>query len=131
MSDCYDDSNDDNSVYEEDTFEDILEPVIHITRSGRVTWPPNNLEPHHGPGRQVHGNSHDAGVNFPLIRKSSGSKGDSNECQYTGAGYTTRQGFVHFNIEDDTPAPRAMTYEESEAHILGVIFTQHFSLNKG
>ena len=89
------------------------------------------MEPHHGPVRQAHGNSRDAGVNFPLIGKSSGSKGDHIEFQYTGAYYTTRQGVVHFNIDDDTPAPRAMSDKELEAQIVEVIFSQHFSLNKG
>ena len=41
-----------------------------------------------------------------------------------------RQGVIYFNIDDDTPAPRAMSDEESEAHIVGVIFSQYFSLNK-
>ena len=67
---------------------------------------------------------------MPLIGNSSVSKGDRIECQYTGAGYTTRQGVVHFNIDDDTPAPRAMSDEELEAHIVGIIFAQNFSLNK-
>ena len=91
MIDCYDDDSDENSVYKEDEVEDIPDPVIQITRSGRVTRPPNNLEPRHGPGRQAHGNSRDAGVNFPLTGKSSGSEGYRIECQYTGTGYTTRQ----------------------------------------
>ena len=52
-----------------------------------------------------------SGVDSPLIGKSSGSKGDLIEFQYTGAGYTTRKGFVHFNIDDDIPAPRVMSYE--------------------
>ena len=68
---------------------------------------------------------------IPLIGKSSGFEGDRIECQYTGAGYKTRQGVVHFNIDDETLAPRAMSDEESEAHIVGVIFDQNFSLNKG
>ena len=68
---------------------------------------------------------------IPLIGKSSGFEGDRIECQYTGAGYTTSQGVVHSNIDDDTPAPRAMSDEESEAHIVGVIFAQNISLNKG
>ena len=89
------------------------------------------MEPRHGPGRQAHGNSRDAGVNLPLIGNSSGSEGDRIECQYTGTGYTTRQGVVHCNIDDDTLAPRAMSDEELEAHIEGVIFAHHFSLNKG
>ena len=130
LSDRYDDDNDDNSIYEEDEVEDIPEHVIQITRSGRVTRPPNNLEPRHGPGWQAHGNSRDAGVNFPLIGKSSGSEVDCIDFQYTGAGYTTRQGVLHFIIDDGTPAPRAMSDKESEAHIVGVIFSQYFSLNK-
>ena len=89
------------------------------------------METCHGPGQQSHGNSHDAGVNFPLIGKSSGSEGGHIECQYTGAGYTIRQRVVHFNIDDDTPAPRAMSDDKSDAHIVGVIFAQQFSLNRG
>ena len=42
-----------------------------------------------------------------------------------------RQGVVNFIIDDDTLAPRAMSNEESDAHILGFIFAQHFSLNRG
>ena len=109
MSDRYDGDSDDDNVYEGDEVEDILEPFIQRTRSGRVTRPPNNLEPCHGPGLQAHGNSCDTGVNFPLIVKSSNSKVDRIECQYTGAGYTTRQGVVHFNIDNDTPDPRVMS----------------------
>ena len=63
FSDRYDDDSDDNSIYGEDEVEDIPEPVIQITRSGRVTRPPNNLEPRHRPGQQTHGNIIDAGVN--------------------------------------------------------------------
>ena len=57
LSDRYDDDSDGDNVYEEDEVEDIPEHVIQRTRSGRVTWPPNNLEPHHRPGRQAHGTS--------------------------------------------------------------------------
>ena len=42
-----------------------------------------------------------------------------------------KAGVVHFNIDDDNLAPRVMSDEELEAHIVGVIFSQHFSLNKG
>ena len=41
------------------------------------------------------------------------------------------QAFIHFNIDYDTPDPRGMSDEESEAHMVGVIFAQHFSSNKG
>ena len=73
LSDRYDDYSYDNSVYEKDSVEDVQEPVVQRTRSGRFTRPPNNLEPHHVPGLQSHGNIRDAGVNFPLIGKSRGS----------------------------------------------------------
>ena len=130
MSDSDDDSNDD-IVYNKDADEDVQEPVAQRTRSGIVNRPPNNLEKCHGHDRQAHGYSRDTGFNFPLIGNSGGSEGDRIECQYTGAGYTTRQGVVYFNIDDDTPDPRAMSDEESDAHIVGVIFSQHFSLNRG
>ena len=89
MSDSDDDSNDD-IVYNKDADEGVQEPVAQRTRSGRVTRPPNNLETCHGHDRQAHGYSRDTGFNFPLIGNSSGSEGDRIECQYTGAGYTTR-----------------------------------------
>ena len=60
LSDRYNDDSYDNSVYKEDEVEDIPYPVIQITRSGRVTRPPNNLEPRHGHVRKAHGNSRDA-----------------------------------------------------------------------
>ena len=72
LSDRQDDDSNDYRVYEEDEVEDLPDPVIQRTRSGRVTRPPNNLEPCHGPIRQSHGNSSEAGVNYPLIGKSSG-----------------------------------------------------------
>ena len=51
LSDPYDDDSDDHSIYKENEVEDIPEPVIHRTRSGRVSCPPNNLEPRHGTDR--------------------------------------------------------------------------------
>ena len=42
-----------------------------------------------------------------------------------------RQGVVHFNIYDYTSDPRVMSDEESDAHIVGVIFSHHFILNIG
>ena len=78
LSDRYDDDRNDNILYKEDAVEDILEPVIQRKRYGRVTRPPNNLEPRHGPSRQAHGNSRDTGVNFLPIVNTSCSKGDRN-----------------------------------------------------
>ena len=78
------------------------------------------------------GNSRDQGVNFPLVGKY--CPDDDRDCidsQYAGAGYTTKQGVVHFNVGDDAPPIKNMTEEQSDAHIVGVIFSQNFSLKKG
>ena len=37
---------------------------------------------------------------------------------------------MHFNINDEAPL-KVMTKEQSDVHVVGVIFTQHFSLKKG
>ena len=38
---------------------------------------------------------------------------------------------MYFKIDGDILYPRSMSNEESDAHIVGVIFSQHFSLNIG
>ena len=38
---------------------------------------------------------------------------------------------MHFNVGDDAPPLEKMTEKQSDAHIVGVIFAQHFSLRKG
>ena len=78
-----------------------------------------------------HGNSCDQGVNFPQVGKY--RPDDNRDCidsQYAGAGYTTKQGVVHFNVGEDAPPLKPMTEEQLDAHIVGVIFAQHFSLKK-
>ena len=80
-----------------------------------------------------HGNSRsrDEGVNSPLVGKHhSDDDRDNIDCWYAGAGYSTKQGVVHFNVEDDAPPLKMMTEEQLDAHIVGVIFAQHFSLKK-
>ena len=56
---------------------------------------------------------------------------DCIDCQYARAGYKTKQGVVHFNVGNDAPPLKTMTKEKSDAHIVGVIFAQNFSLKKG
>ena len=51
-------------------------------------------------------------------------------CQCAYAGYSTNQGLVHFNVDDDAPLPKVMTEEQLDTHVVGVIFAQHFSLKK-
>ena len=71
-------------------------------------------------------------MNFPLVGKyHPDNDRDCIDSQYAGAGYKTKQGVVHFNVEDDAPPLNTMTEEQSDAHIVGVIFAQHFSLKKG
>ena len=71
-------------------------------------------------------------MNFPLVGKYyPDNDRDCIDCQYAGAGYKTKQVVVHFNVEDDAPPLKTMTEEQSDAHIVGVIFAQHFSLKKG
>ena len=57
-----------------------------------------------------------------------------NECfrlQHAGAGYSAKQGVLNLNIKEDDPPPRVMIEEESDAHVVGVIFVQHWSMKKG
>ena len=71
-------------------------------------------------------------MNFPLVGKyHSDDNRDNIDCQYAGAGYSTKQGVVHFNVGDDDPPLNMMTKEQSDAHIVGEIFAQHFILKKG
>ena len=70
-----------------------------------------------------HGESRDEGVNFPLVGKyqyamrgieDREDRQDINS-QYAGAGYTTKQGVVELNVENDVPLPETMTEEQSDA----------------
>ena len=108
------DSGDDeegNNVHEEEFDEDSVgnevpevPSPVQRTRFGRSIRPPNNLIPtmtgtHHGNSR-----SRDEGVNFPLVGKYHlDHNRDNIDCQYAGAGYSTKQGVVHFNVGDDAP----------------------------
>ena len=68
-----------------------------------------------------HGNSRDEGVNFPLVGKYHLDGGrDSIDWQYVCMGYSTKQGVVHFNVDDDAPPLKVMTKEESDAHVVGL-----------
>ena len=48
--------------------------------------------------------SQDEGENFPLVGKyHSDDNRDNIDCQYAGAGYSTKRGVVNFNVGDDAP----------------------------
>ena len=112
----------------EDIFGNEASPMQRT--SGRVTRKPNFIIP--TMNRKIHGNSRDQGVIFPLVGKYHlDDDRESIDCQYAGNGYKTKQGVVHFNVGDDAPPHKTMTEEQLDAHIVGVIFAQHFSLKKG
>ena len=71
-------------------------------------------------------------MDFPLVVKyhPDNDRG-CIDCQYAGAGYKTKQGVVHVNVEDDASPLKTMTEEQSDAHIVGVIFAHYFILKKG
>ena len=84
------------------------EPTVLKTRSSRVTRDPNRRNP--TMTGKSHGNSRDVGGNFPLVgRSNSDYDGDHIACQYAGAGYTTKQGFAYFNVDEHAPPPKVMT----------------------
>ena len=138
---CNDNSDDkDDGLMDKDVIEDdipiedshgIKEPVVQQSCAGRISVPRKFLEPNLEPGKEAYGNSRDLGVNFPLVGRSSATNGGRTYFQNAGFVYSTKQGVVHLNIDDDAPDISAMTKEESAAHMVGVIFAQHFSLSKG
>ena len=71
-------------------------------------------------------------MNSPLLgHYQSDDDRENISSQYAGTGYTTKQGVVHLNVGNYAPPLKTMTEEQSDAHIVGVIFAQHFSLKKG
>ena len=52
-------------------------------------------------------------------------------CSAEQVGHSTKQGLINLNFNNSAPPPAQMTEEQSDAYIVGVIFAQHFSLNKG
>ena len=77
---------------------------VQKTRRGRVIRPPNNLIPTMTVKRHENSRSRDEGVNFPLVGKyHSDDNRDNIDCQYAGAGYSTKRGVVHLNVGDDAP----------------------------
>ena len=110
------DSNDEeDSVHDEEFDEDSVgdeEPTVSSTgqrtSSGRVSRPPNRLNP--TMTGKIRGNSRDEGVDFPLVGKyQSDDDRDNIYYQYACAGYSTKQGVVHFNVNDDAPPLKVMT----------------------
>jgi hypothetical protein len=49
------------------------------------------------------------------------SEGEESKCQFTGAGYNTKNGVLHFMFNEDAPCPTAMNEEQSVSYIVRVI----------
>ena len=128
------DSNEDDKNVENGTPADTLnedrvgnEASLVQRTPSRVTRNPNVIIP--TMTGKSHGNSCDQGVNFPLVGKyNPDNDRDCIDCKYAGASYKTNQGVAHFNVGDDASPLKTMTEEQSDAHIVGVIFAHHFSL---
>ena len=50
---------------------------------------------------------------------------------YGGAGYNTQQGVINIEVNRGAPAPRAMTEEECESHVVGLCLANMYNLRKG
>ena len=57
------------------------------------------------------GQSYDQGVAFHQVSHLKVSEGDEIKGQCVGAEYSTKKGVLHFNFNEDTPCPTAMTEE--------------------
>ena len=115
-------------TFNESTVGNEASPVQRT--SGRVTRKPNIIIS--TMTGKSHGNSCDQGVNFPLVGKyHPDNDRDSIDYQYAVAVYKTRQAVVHFNVGDSASPLKTMTEEQSDAHIVGVIFAKHINLKKG
>ena len=50
---------------------------------------------------------------------------------YEGAGYSTKRGVIHIKAAREAPPPDAMTKEECESHVVGLIMAHMYNLKKG
>ena len=72
------------------------------------------------------------GVDFNLVKSIRFKcKMDCIKNQFSGSGYSTKQGVINLQFDDITPPPSEMTEAQIDAHILGVILVQIYGLKKG
>ena len=67
------------------------------------------------------------GINFAYP-----DEGDflKNGC-HSGAGYKVKQGVINVNFAENSDNPPAMTEEDINAHIMGVVLSEHYNMKKG
>ena len=51
--------------------------------------------------------------------------------QFADAGYSTKQGVINLQFDNDALPPPEMTKAHTDAHIIGVILVQEYGLKKG
>ena len=57
------------------------------------------------------------------------SEEEEPENQFAGAGYCTKHGVIHLNMQDIAP-PSKMTESQIESHLVGVVMAQQYSMKK-
>ena len=111
-----------------DVDKEYSEPNVSQTslrRGPRVRKQVKHLVPTHK------GQSYDQGVAFHQVSHLRVSEEEEIKGQFAGAGYSTKKGVIHFNFNEDTQCTTAMTEEQSDAQIVGVILAQQYSLKNG
>ena len=100
-------------------------PQVNPRRGARVRKPRERFIP------TMSGQHHDQGVypgvNFPQVEKMTDA--EKIKTQFAGAGYNTKRGVL--NLQFDDAKVTEMSEEQLNAHIVGVIISQQYSLKKG
>ena len=109
--------------------EDIYPPQH---RGGRVR---TQTKPYYIPSFSSKSYSRPGGVNLSQVESINIAYPDEddflkNGC-HSGAGYKVKQGVINVNFSENAENPPAMTEEEINAHIMGVVLVEHYSMNKG
>ena len=53
------------------------------------------------------------------------------DTMYQGVGYSTKKGFINIEVSQGVRPLRPMSREKSEAHVVGLVLAQMYSLRKG
>ena len=53
-----------------------------------------------------------------------------NGC-HSRAGYKVKQGVINVKFADDEEKPPAITEDDINSHIMGVVLLEHYKMNKG
>ena len=104
-------------------------PMSSIGRGKKLGVPRQILIP------TIKGKHHDEGVyegvGFPQIKSIRVKcKMDHIKNQFAGALYSTKQGVIKLQFDDNAPPPPKMKESHTDGHILGIIIFQKYGLKK-